>query len=348
MDPVLVYHDDVTRLLSELQAYLAQHPEAVLLGTERCPFPGLPVIPDDAPSVYRNYRHYVKTPWGQATFANIRYAHYPTLSYAGLLTLVEPAPDVTLPRFSVPDVATAVVNPITGLTAVFAGDGLSDNVTLGQATWEGKLSLPDRWREPDVLHAVRLALARAHVPLLPGTLFAERVPYPWLTPEGLPAAMVTIANGEVCLPVIGYAVDGDTDEVVYLSLVGHKTATRSIWGSLNTIHQRKLTLETGRSCMTVVSSHTYATYTDVVDADTGLLRMQIVDRRAFAPDVAARAYLIAPSGLAAADVHAAFAARLRSWTRCSTPPGRPRGCGASRCRCSGSTRPTTTTWTARS
>jgi hypothetical protein len=224
-------------------------------------------------------------------------------------------------------VAAAVVNPITGLTAVFTGDGLSDDVTFDHPAWEGKISLPGRWREPDVLHAVRLALARAHVPLLPGTLLAERVPYPWLTPEGLPAAMVTIANGEVCLPVIGYAVDDDTDEVIYLSLVGHKTATRSIWGSLNTIHQRKLTLETGRSRVTVVSSHTYATYTDVVDADTGLLRMQIVDRRAFAPDVAARAYLIAPSGLAAADVHAAFAARLTA----VLPIGIPAAWGAKLC-----------------
>jgi len=40
------------------------------------------------------------------------------------------------------------------------------------------------------------------------------------------------------------------------------------------------------------------------------MRMQIVDRRAFAPDVEDRAYLVTPAGLDAAAVNAAFAARL--------------------------------------
>ena len=98
--------------------------------------------------------------------------------------------------------------------------------------------------------------------------------------------------------------------MVYLSFVGHKTATRSIWGSLNTMHQRKLTLDAPGLHTTVVSSHNYATYTASVDADTGLLRMQIVDRRALAADVEDRAYLVIPRGLDAAASDSAFAVRL--------------------------------------
>ncbi len=307
MDAVLTFQDHVTPLLSELRAYSAQHPDTVLLGTESYPLPGLPLIANRAERVTHNYRTYVQTPWGLATLADIRYYDYPTLSYFGLYTLSKPAPDATPPPRAVPEPATAVVNPITGLAAVYAGDTL---VPDASPVWEGKLTLPDRWLDPQVLKLVRVALARAGIPLYPATLCAHRVAYPWLTPEGLPTATPTIANGEVCLPLIGYAVDADTHEVVYLNLVGHKTAARSIWGSLNTMHQRKLTLTAPGVRDPVVSSHTYTTHTTIVDPDTGLLRMQIVDRRACSAEVTDRAYLVTPTGLDEAARDAAFAARL--------------------------------------
>ena len=310
MDVGLTFQDHVDPLLSELRAYSARHPETVLLGTESHPLPGLPLITSRAERVTHNYRTYVQTPWGLATFADIRYYDYPNLSCIGLYTLSKPAPDATLPAITLPEPATAVVHPITGLAAVYAGSSEADFDPAAAPVWEGKLPLPNRWLDPQVLKLVRLALARAGLPLYPATLFAHRVAYPWLTPEGLPASTPTIANGEVCLPLIGYAVDPDTHEVVYLNLVGHKTAARSIWGSLNTMHHRKLALSAPDVHNAVVSSHTYTTHTAIVDADTGLLRMQIVDRRACSAEVDDRAYLVTPTGLDDAARDAAFAARL--------------------------------------
>lgn len=309
MNPVLTFQDDVNPLLTELRRYLAQHPETPLLCSVTHPLPGLPLIPERAERVYRNYRQYLQTPWGLAGYTDIRHYQYPQLSYAGLYTLVEAAQDVVCPTPTVPAPSMAVVNPINGLVAVYAGDNLEDRAE-STPVWEGKLILPDHWNAVDVLYQVRLALAQAGAAWYPGALYVERVAYPWLTPEGLPTQTAYIANGEVRLPVIGYAIDPHTEALVYLSLVGHKTAARSIWGSLNTMHQRKLTLEAHRTHTTVVSSHNYATYTASVDADTGLLRMQIVERRACAADVEDWAYLVTPPGLDAAAVNAAFAARL--------------------------------------
>lgn len=42
----------------------------------------------------------------------------------------------------------------------------------------------------------------------------------------VPAQSLIIANCEVRLPVMGYAVDPESDALVYLNLVGHKTAAR--------------------------------------------------------------------------------------------------------------------------
>jgi hypothetical protein len=309
MEALLIYQEDVSRLLAELRTYRARHPDTVLLSMASHAFPGLPLIAEEAERVYRHYRQYLQTPWGLATYADIRYTTYPTLSYVGLHTLAEPAEGQSLPELHLPDPAVALVNPLTGMTAVFPGDGTAVDFRAVPA-WEGKVTLPERWRGSDVLQSVRTALAQAGVPLYPGTLFAERVAYPWLTPEGLPAPSPFIANDEVRLPVIGYAVDPDTEELIYLNFVGHKTAVRSIWGSLNTVHHRKLLLETRRVGGSVISSHAYATYTAVVDTDTGLLRMQIVDRRALAADVEGRAYLVTPTGVDDQALDAAFAARL--------------------------------------
>ncbi len=310
MNPVLTFQEDVNPLLTELGDYIAQHPDVTLLCPVARPLPGLPMIPENVERVYRNYRQYLQTPWGLATYTDIRYHQYPQLTYASLFTLTEPTPDVVCPRPTVPEPAVAVVNPLNGLAAVYAGDNLTPEVLATAAVWEGKLTLPDHWNELDVLAMVRRALAQAGALWYPGALYAERVAYPWLTPEGLPAQTATIANGEVRLPVIGYAVDPESNAVVYLSLVGHKTAARSIWGSLNTMHQRKLTLDAPGLHTTVVSSHNYVTYTASVDADTGLLRMQIVDRCALTADVEDRAYLVIPRGLDAASIDAAFAVRL--------------------------------------
>ena len=312
MDAILTTYDDAAALLSELRAYASEHPGKILLCTERHPLPGLPVIAQDAECIYRDYHQFLQTPWGLATYANTHYYSYPMLAYADLHVLAEPLGDVPLPKATVPELGAALVHPLTGTTAVFAGDGRGLDFDRALPLWEGKVAMPEHWHATDLLRAVRLALARAALPVYPATLFMARVDYPWLTPEGLPAPTATIANDEVQLPLVGYAVDPETSEVVYLSLVAHKTAARSIWGSLSTAHQRKLLLDTPAHRMTVVSSHHYVTYTDVLDADTGLLRMQIVDRRAAAADVEDRAYLIAPAGLDTATLHAAFAARLNA------------------------------------
>jgi len=303
-----------TDFTGELQRY-AQSGK-LLFCTQGNPIPGLPVIKDGAEAIYRNYSTHYQTPWGLAGRGNLSYSSFPVLSGMSVYSLVEPKQDVGLPAMVVPDLAVAVVNPVTGLTSVYAGVNLEGrDLSVETPAWQGKVPLPDRWYGYTVLDEVRLVLALAGAPYYPTKLLVEVVDFPWKSNDGVASSPATIANEEVRLPVVGYAYDPDSKEVIFLSLVGNKTAARSIWGSLSTAHRRRLTLEypnshDNRMAVTVESSHNYSTYTQ--PADDSLLLMHIVDRRCTSGDntQAEAVYLVLPHGSTDEEKHAAFAARL--------------------------------------
>lgn len=318
MTAKMTYNDkDAARLLHELRAYMNQHPTELLLCAESTPIPGLPVIGRGAEQVYRSYRSYTQTPWGPTDQVYVRYSsEWQQLPYARLYRIIEATEGVAFPELVVPELAVAVVNPITGLTAVYTGDNTGNDFAAATPVWQGLLQLPDRGRGHAALGAVRLALALAGVPCYPEKIFVEQADYPWLTHDGEVVPPATIANAEVAVPLVGYVVDPDSKELVYLSLVGHKTATRSIWGSLSTAHRRKLTLEApqapgnyNRVTLAVESAHNYGTHTHILDPDTGLQRLLIVDRRCTGEDEE-QVYLVLPKGSTDDQKYTAFAARL--------------------------------------
>jgi hypothetical protein len=316
MNAILNYEQrHFTDFTGELRRY-AQGPNKLLFCTQGNPIPGLPVIKDGTEGIYRNYSLHYQTPWGLAGRGNLSYSSFPVLSGMSVYSLVEPKQDVGLPAMVVPELAVAVVNPVTGLTSVYSGASLEGRDLESETpAWQGKIPLPERWYGYIVLDEVRLALALAGAPYYPTKVLVEVVDFPWKSNDGVASCPATIANEEVRLPVVGYAYDPDSKEVIFLSLVGNKTAARSIWGSLSTAHRRRLTLEypTGydnRMTASVESSHNYTTYTQPVD--DSLLLMHIVDRRCTSGDntQAEAVYLVLPHGSTDEEKHAAFAARL--------------------------------------
>lgn len=309
--------DEAPAVVAELAKFARRHPGMVLFSTARAPLPGLPAIAPDTPTTYLHYRLAYQLPWGIATRAQPSAGTYPHLAYLPLYCLARdaahPATD-PLPTSHIPALGAALVNPVTGLTRLYPGDGTAPDFSLDTPpVWTRKLALPRRWIAGDVLTRVRQALVRAGLPLYPGTLFVEPVDgYPWMR-DRTPLAPATVRSKEMAVPLIGYAIDEDTQEVIYLNMVGHKTATRSLWGSLNTHHQRTITVDdplTGPH--RAYSSHHYATFSTPLDPDTGLIRLMILDKRALAPHVESLAYLILPQTLAPAAADRAFAARLNA------------------------------------
>ncbi len=303
-----------TDTLAELQRYMATEAAGQLLFCQYEAIPGL--IPlGNAEQVYRNYRTLYQTPWGLADKVNLMAGYY-RLGYIGLYRLLEPSPAAPpAPIQTAPALATAVVNPLTGFTVVYAGQQTPETLAAAAPAWEGKIQV-DKVAPRNLLEEVKTALCAAYVPYYPALLYTEDVTtYPWLRPDGLPAAPATVANHELSVPLTGYVVDTTEtpNRVIYLSVVGHKTATRSLWASLSTNARRVLTVETGNrqhGTLRVESTHNYATFTTVLDADTGLQRLQIVDKRVFSPDcMDTGAYLVLPAGM---DTTLALAARLNA------------------------------------
>jgi len=313
MNITLTYTDpDAPGLVAELAAFARHNGHCTLLCTAGDPIPGLPLLPPDLTPTYRHYHPVYVTPWGDAERVRFTYAAHPTLYYH-LLYQVTGDPR---PAYTVPDLGAAVVQPLTGFTQVYQEDGRAEEYVFDAPVWMGKVPPPanhGRWDAAAVLRDVAHALMLDTVPVYPGTLFTEAVTgYPWLDTAGLPHPPAYLHNGEAQVALSGYAVDTARGTLLYASLVGHKTACRSIWGSLCTMHRRCLTLNAPlhRTSLTVLSSHNYATYSDGLDADTGLIRLLLIDRHAFSAHATEVAYLVLPQGLHAAEADRAFAARL--------------------------------------
>lgn len=309
----LDYSDsDGRQVIAELRT-LQQQESRRLVGSPDRPLPGFPVLPEETPTVYQNYRVYYRTPWGLARTASLRYYKYPTLSRLSPLEILEPEEESRpYPEIQIPELGTALVDPITGLVRVYVGEATTseaiDALSRDEPVWTGMITIPEEWRGATVLHAVRTALARAGIPLWATTLLLPRRESPW--DGGRDVGYVS--NDEARVALVGFALDHETREVIYLHMVGHKTALRSIWGSLNTVHARTVTVGTPTRYHYAGSSHNYTTYTDVVDTAgrTGLIRMLIVDKRAYEAEVVDKAYLVLPQGIAGERLERAFASRL--------------------------------------
>ncbi|MCP4592509.1 MAG: hypothetical protein GY842_17380, partial [bacterium] len=152
------------------------------------------------------------------------------------------------------------------------------------------------------------------VPVYPGELWAETsLPYPWKDDQGGFAATYA-ANGEVTVPLVGYALDVQRSEVIYLHIAGVKTALRSIWGTLSNGGIHSVSIVEGGERHYAYSSHNYTTFSDALDDDVNLYRLVIADRNAMEQEVEHRAYLVIPEGSGGEgfDLYQVFAARLNA------------------------------------
>jgi hypothetical protein len=205
------------------------------------------------------------------------------------------------PQAQMPQRGAAVLDPITGIVTVFAGS---------EAAFDTCITSLDGKSGKEVLHLVRVDLARAGVPVYPVELWAEpSLPYPWQDEGGFAAAYA--ANDEIAVPLVGYVLDPRRSEMVYLHVAGAKTALRSIWGTLNDGGVQCVSVVEGGQRHYAFSSHNYATFSDALDDETNLYRLVVADRRALEQEVEGRAYLVVPDG-GEFDLYQVFAARLNA------------------------------------
>jgi hypothetical protein len=199
----------------------------------------------------------------------------------------------------------AVVDILTGIATVYAENGQPEP----EAVYTTRVPKLQSLKGRQMLRQIRADLSMAGVPVYPGELYGESfIPYPWDDEEDFTAPGVY--NAEVSVPLVGYVLHPDTQEVVYLHIVGHKTALRSIWGTLSNSGTQIVSI-TGDRQITGYTSHNYETFSSIVDETAHLHRLVITDREAIAPNVMERAYLVIPKkGSDDLDLGQVFAARL--------------------------------------
>ena len=271
-----------------------------LLCSHHQPVPGLPLL-EDAPA-YATAA--LDSPWGTVVSRwsrDLGDTHY-HLSCVPWYELRRPDPTVPLPSLPQAPVPGVAVLDLQGRVQVYLAEefGADD----AEAVWMGQLTLEKTPEAPALLRTLRLHLAQDGIPVLPAQLrLAATVAYPY--PD---LAAVTVSNGEAEVNVVGYAVDPETQQLVYLHLVGYKTALLSLWGSLHVNGNRlkALLLSAGKGTY-ALSSRNYLK-SQLEDLGHGLYRLLIVDRRAVEATLE-RAYLLLPRQVAL-DRAAAFAVRL--------------------------------------
>ena len=308
-----IYRDaQAETVLSELPQVLKKH--TLLLCSAGRPVPGLPCLVelesrwDDARG-----RSVTLTPWGeaQAIYDGYTLGTYDLHSVLPLYRLYDLPPDA--PEARVPEPGHAVIDVLTGVATVYAQNGGSEP----EAVYTTRVSDLERQTGKEALRQIRADLALAGVPVYPGALYGESsIPYPWEDEGDFSAP--SVHNDEVSVPLVGYVLDPDSQEVVYLHVVGAKMALRSIWGTLSNGGGQMVSLAADRH-ITGYTSHNYETFSSSVDeaSPTGevthLHRLVITDRQAIAPDVAERAYLVIPKeGSDDLDRGEVFAARLNA------------------------------------
>ena len=273
------------------------------------PIPGLPIDPNRWPEwVERDGRYLASTPWG---LADSVYAH----EIGGEVYAITPILNVVIPGKPYPGAAMpergyAVLDVITGMVTVHTENG-NEPVhffRLGPDVLEGADGR-------DLAKIIRRRLCRDRIPVYPAAVHITIAPYPYPLVRGTGHLTKTayVANKEVGVPLVGYAIAPLTGEVVYLHIVGHKTAVRSIWATLNGRAGNVINITVPDDVHRAYSSQNYVTYSDPVDPDLGLVRLTLVDRRAVDREVAdGEAFLIVPDGTAEHDLDRAFITRLNA------------------------------------
>jgi hypothetical protein len=309
MNQQLIYKDiQAEAVLAEMPAVLEKL--GLLFCSADKPVPGLPCL-SKPESRWDNarVRSVTTTPWGDAEtiYDGHTLGTYELYSVLPLYRLFE-LPTET-PEARTPEPGHAVIDVLTGIATVYAQNGGSEP----EAVYTTRVSDLERQTGEEVLRQIRADLALAGVPVYPGELYGESsIPYPWEDEGDFSAP--SVHNDEVSVPLVGYVLDPDTQEVVYLHVVGAKTALRSIWGTLSNGGVQMVSISADRH-VTGYTSHNYETFASSVDeaSDAHLHRLVITDRQAIAPDVAERAYLVIPkTGSDDLDRGEVFAARLNA------------------------------------
>ena len=301
---VCAFNDSLGPMLQELTEVVSKAPEPRYLCSADQVIPGLPMIPANANQEFFNYRRYLETPWGWAKKSVFPYYEYHFLSYFGGLyqlvsdpVLPQEKSYAALPAATIPELGYAALDVITGAVTVYTGnhDNGADIATL-TPVWDGQIpthSLRCHSEQREVMRDIRQGLQRQNIAVYPTDLLVKVSPsqYPWYK-GGLPSPTARIANHEVSVAIVGYALNDDK-QLVYVSLIGHKTACRSIWGSLSTSHRRVLTLDVPGRDFRVTSAHNYACFSQPL-GDNGQYRLTIVHKNAFAAPAVDESYCITP------------------------------------------------------
>jgi hypothetical protein len=307
----LIYQDaQAETVLAGLPQVLEKH-SLLLCDTDR-PVPGLSCFEkrDSRWDTMRS-QYVIATPWGDAQEV---YDVGRSVRYSGILPLYRLYdPSSNAPKAQAPMPGHAVLDILTGIATVYTQNGQPDP----EVVYTTRISNLETRTGKEALRLIRADLAMAGVPVYPGELYGESsIPYPW-DDEGDFSAPI-VRNGEVAVSLVGYVVNPETQEVVYLHIVGAKTALRSIWGTLSNGGTQTVNIAAGRQ-VTGYTSHNYATFASSLDdaspAGEGvhLYRLVITDQQAIAPDVVDRAYLIIPKEKSDdLDLGQVFAARLNA------------------------------------
>ena len=297
--------DNMGDVLGDLAKAVRLSPEPRYLCPASSPIPGLPMIPKDAEERVFGYKMYLETPWGWARRADTPYYDYRYLSHYPLYQIVsnprlpnEGKSYAALPAAVIPEPGYATLDATTGAVSVYTGkfdENTSTDIETLIPVWDSRISVNAVYGQSgNILNKIKRGLQQQGLAVFPTALLVKVSPsqYPWHK-HGLPAQPAHIANDEVSVAMTGFAVNHD-DQLAYVSLVGHKTACRSIWGSLNTSHRRRLVMEIpGHSLLRVTSTHNYASFSQSLESN-GLYHLTIVNKNAFASPAVDESYCITP------------------------------------------------------
>lgn len=299
-----IYHDGyAARLLDNLQVAVEKNP--YLICAPRNPVPGLLYLTKRPTSRWdeEHWETVYKTPWGDAKRANAKTLGTYKLHSSNFFKLLDPN---GAPKARLPQLGYAEIDLITGITTVYA-----DYIDGDEAVYSTRIAA-DGKSGKEVLMSLKVDLAKAGIPVYPYELYgSSSLPYPWEDEDVFLRRRAY--NDETSVPLVGYAVDPETQEIIYLHIAGHKTALRSIWGTLNNRGKKTVTIAGDRQITGYSSGRGgYKTFSGVIDPDTNLYHLIITDERVLDQEVEQRAYLVIPKTDEDLDFNHVFAARLNA------------------------------------
>jgi hypothetical protein len=296
---------DIQKELAEL---LALKPE---FATGKKPFPGIPYVPYDWADVKHDEdrkhtsepHRYIETEHGRVYLYNFRdggltryegsYRYFPLL----------------VPRtkqgwkMQIPQEGYLEYDVMSGVTTVYDEE---DN-ELADLQLETAMDT----RSPDTLaDMAKEQLALKGIPIWPAQMYAvntEHFPWP-IKKRHLGYAY--ISNDEVRVPLVGVVADLETEEYIYVHMVGHESNVRSILATFNTSRRKHIRTNTSLGGLSTYSSHNYRTYHRPVG--DRLMSTILVDNRCLEQQVNDYGYLLRRRDEAGIDPGEAFAARLNS------------------------------------